>query len=165
MVDMQQELANGNTTQISYPLVQEIEKNLENGEQSILLLNRRGYHTYVACMTCKEPLICPNCNVALTFHKTNGRVICHYCGYSQQLQHKCKECGSEYMKLTGAGTQRVVDELRDIFPSIRILRMDADTTYSRFAYEKGFSAFGRGEYDIMVGTQMIAKGLDFPMLL
>lgn len=162
MVDMQQELANGNTTQLSYPLVQEIEKNLENGEQSILLLNRRGYHTYVACMTCKEPLICPNCNVALTFHKTNGRVICHYCGYSQQLEHKCKECGSEYMKLTGAGTQRVVDELRDIFPSIRILRMDADTTYSRFAYEKGFSAFGRGEYDIMVGTQMIAKGLDFP---
>lgn len=162
IVDMKPELDAGNTSQISTVLKNELLANLKNGEQSILLLNRRGYHTYASCMSCREPIVCPNCNIALTYHKTGERVVCHYCGYSKPMPKKCEKCGGEYIKLSGAGTQKIEDELHEICPNARILRMDADTTCSRFAYERSFAAFGRGEYDIMVGTQMIAKGLDFP---
>lgn len=146
----------------SEELINAVNDNLSRGEQSILLLNRRGYHTYVSCRDCGEPAVCPNCSVPLTYHKVNGQLICHYCGYSADFASKCPKCGSENMKLTGMGTQRLEDELAEFFPKARILRMDADTTYSRYAYDKRFTAFGNGEYDIMVGTQMIAKGLDFP---
>ena len=162
MVDMKDELAVGNNTQISKALADELKKNLENGEQSILLLNRRGYNTYVSCLTCREPIVCPNCNIALTYHKSGERVVCHYCGYSKPIPKVCPKCGSEYMKFSGAGTQKAEDEVRAICPDARILRMDADTTCSRYSYEKNFTAFANGEYDIMLGTQMIAKGLDFP---
>lgn len=143
-------------------LINGVNENLERGEQSILLLNRRGYHTCISCCDCKEPLSCPNCGIPMTYHKANGRLICHYCGYSEDYAAKCPKCGSEKLKPSGMGTQRLEDELAEFFPSARILRMDADTTYSRYAYDKRFTAFGKGEYDIMVGTQMIAKGLDFP---
>ncbi|MGN1088765.1 MAG: primosomal protein N' [Huintestinicola sp.] len=146
----------------SKELAEAVEDNLKTGEQSLLLLNRRGYHTYVSCGMCRETVSCPNCNIPMTFHKINNRLICHYCGYSEDYSGKCQKCGSETMKLTGMGTQRLEDELADLFPDARILRMDADTTYSRYAYDKRFTAFGNGEYDIMIGTQMIAKGLDFP---
>lgn len=162
IVDMKDELAVGNNTQISKALSDEIKANFENGEQSILLLNRRGYNTYVSCLTCREPVTCPNCNVSLTYHKSGERVVCHYCGYSKPLPKVCPKCGSEYIKFSGAGTQRAEDEVRAICPDAKILRMDADTTCSRYSYEKNFSAFEKGEYDIMLGTQMIAKGLDFP---
>lgn len=162
MVDMKDELAVGNNTQISKALADELKKNLENGEQSILLLNRRGYNTYVSCLTCREPIVCPNCNIALTYHKSGERVVCHYCGYSKPIPKVCPKCGSDYMKFSGAGTQKAEDEVRAICPDARILRMDADTTCSRYSYEKNFTAFANGEYDIMLGTQMIAKGLDFP---
>ena len=162
MVDMRDELSVGNNTQISGALAEELKKNLENGEQSILLLNRRGYHTYVSCLTCREPVVCPNCNVALTYHKSGERVVCHYCGYSKPMPKVCAKCGSDYIKFSGAGTQRAEDEIRAICPDAKILRMDADTTCSRYSYEKNFTAFANGEYDIMLGTQMIAKGLDFP---
>ncbi len=98
----------------------------------------------------------------MTYHKVNNRLICHYCGYSEDYVQKCPKCGSTHLKASGMGTQRLEDELAEFFPNARILRMDADTTYSRYAYDKRFTAFGNGEYDIMVGTQMIAKGLDFP---
>jgi primosomal protein N' (replication factor Y) len=140
----------------------EINKNLECGEQSILLLNRRGYHTFVSCPNCKKPVTCVNCSVPMTYHKTDGRLRCHYCSYSRPVPDRCPECGGEGVKLTGIGTQRIEEEISSLFPGARILRMDADTTYSRLAYEKGFAAFGSGQYDIMLGTQMIAKGLDFP---
>lgn len=162
MVDMGQELTNGNTSSFSNVLIDEIADTLQAGEQVILLLNRRGYNTFISCMSCREPLVCPLCSIALTYHKRNGQVMCHYCGYTRPLENKCSKCASEFLKHTGAGTQKIEDELSQLFPSARVLRMDADTTYSRHAYEKGFSAFERGEYDIMVGTQMIAKGLNFP---
>ncbi|MDY3792430.1 MAG: primosomal protein N' [Oscillospiraceae bacterium] len=147
---------------LSEELVSGINDNLSRGEQSILLLNRRGYHTFITCSECREPVSCPNCSIPLTYHKVNNRLICHYCGYSQDYTDKCPKCGSPKLKLSGMGTQRLEDELAEFFPGARILRMDADTTYSRYAYDKRFTAFGNGEYDIMVGTQMIAKGLDFP---
>lgn len=152
----------GNSTVFSERLVEEINYNLEKREQTILLLNRRGYHTYISCTDCKEPLICPNCSIPMTYHKTNGRVLCHYCGYSAEMPKICGKCGSNHLKMTGLGTQKAEDEVAELFPNARILRMDADTTYSRYAYEKSFRAFENGDYDIMLGTQMIAKGLDFP---
>ena len=162
MVDLATDGFYGNSTIFSERLVEEINYNLEKKEQVILLLNRRGYHTYISCSDCKEPLVCPNCSIPLTYHKTNKRLICHYCDYSTEMTTKCPHCDSEHLRLTGIGTQKVEDEVASLFPNARILRMDADTTYSRHAYEKNFKAFENKEYDIMLGTQMIAKGLDFP---
>lgn len=162
MVDMRPELSAGNDGSFSQALLEEMRYNLENGEQTILLLNRRGYHTYITCMSCGEPLTCPNCSVALTYHKTNGQVMCHYCGYSRDADTVCPSCASPHLRHTGAGTQRIEDEILTAFPEARILRMDADSTGSRYAFEKGFADFGAGNYDILLGTQMIAKGLDFP---
>ena len=143
-------------------LIYEVRERLKRGEQSILLLNRRGFHTYVTCLDCRETQKCPNCSVALTYHRANHRLLCHMCGYSAPLAPVCPLCGGKTLEFTGAGTQKIEDELAEFFPNARILRMDADTTYSRCSYEKQFTAFLNGEYDIMVGTQMIAKGLDFP---
>lgn len=162
MVDLAVDGFYGNSTIFSERLVEEINYNLGKKEQTILLLNRRGYHTYISCADCKETMFCPNCSIPLTYHKVNNRLICHYCGYSTDMTDTCPKCGSKHLKLTGMGTQKVEDEVAALFPDARILRMDADTTYSRYAYEKSFKAFERGEYDIMLGTQMIAKGLDFP---
>ncbi len=143
-------------------LINGIRENLARGEQSILLLNRRGYHTIISCCDCREPVSCPNCSIPLTYHKVNNRLICHYCGFGTDNTDCCPKCGSSNLRLSGMGTQRLEDEISEFFPDARILRMDADTTYSRYAYDKRFTQFGNGEYDIMVGTQMIAKGLDFP---
>ncbi|MCL1831293.1 MAG: primosomal protein N' [Oscillospiraceae bacterium] len=146
----------------SNELLDGLKRNLSRGEQSLVLLNRRGYFTHVCCMTCGEVAMCPHCSVALTYHKANNRLSCHYCGLSVQCNNRCGKCGSGLIRSTGTGTQRVQDELQTLFPTARILRMDADTTQTRGAYERGFGSFGKQEYDIMVGTQMIAKGLDFP---
>lgn len=162
IVDMQLEAQNGNNSIFSNELIRKINENLEKKEQTILLLNRRGYHTYISCLDCREPLACPYCNIPLTYHKANGQLMCHYCGYSRPLEEKCEKCGSTHLRPTGAGTQKLEDEIERLFPTARVLRMDADTTYSRYSYEKNFTDFGDGKYDIMVGTQMIAKGLDFP---
>lgn len=162
MVDLAVDGFYGNSAVFSDRLVEEINYNLEKKEQTILLLNRRGYHTYISCADCKEPLVCPNCSIPMTYHRTNGRVLCHYCGYSKEMPKSCGKCGSAHLKMTGLGTQKVEDEVASLFPNARILRMDADTTYSRYAYERSFRSFENGEYDIMLGTQMIAKGLDFP---
>lgn len=162
IVDMNNEMDKGVTGNFSDELLDELHYNLEHHEQSILLLNRRGYHTHVSCPSCREPLVCPNCSIPLTYHRINGQLMCHYCGYSKELDSACPSCGYEHLKLTGAGTQKLENELSENFPDARILRMDTDTTYSRYAYEKNFTAFANGEYDVMVGTQMIAKGLDFP---
>ncbi len=162
IVDMKEEQKNGNHSSFSMPLLNEIEANLERGEQSILLLNRRGYHTSVRCTLCGAAAECPNCAVPLTYHKANGSVICHYCGFSQRLAAACPKCGGKFFSMKGTGTQRIEDELSEIFPKARILRMDADTTSTKHAFENKFRAFANGEYDIIVGTQMIAKGLDFP---
>ena len=162
MVDMREEAANGNVSAFSAPLVRELEANLERGEQSILLLNRRGYHTSVRCAACGKPLECPNCSLPLTYHKVNGSIICHYCGYIREMDRVCPECGARFFSMKGTGTQRIEDEISALFPTARVLRMDADTTSTKNAFETKFRAFAEGEYDIIVGTQMIAKGLDFP---
>lgn len=162
VVDMTEERMQGNDTEFSSVLVQAIEENLNRGEQSILLLNRRGYHTIISCCTCNQPVYCPNCSIPMTYHKPDGNLHCHYCGAIQRMPENCTKCGGEHLRKMGFGTQRLEDELSMRFPDARILRMDADTTTSRFSYEKNFDAFKNGEYDIMLGTQMIGKGLDFP---
>ncbi|MBQ8569221.1 MAG: primosomal protein N' [Oscillospiraceae bacterium] len=162
IVDTASETMCGTSGIFSERLVTEINENLKRGEQSILLLNRRGYHTFISCSSCREPVKCPNCSIPMTYHKVNHRLMCHYCGYSTDMVNKCPTCSSDKLKLTGLGTQKLEDEISSLFPNARVLRMDTDTTYSRYAYDNAFRAFEKGEYDIMLGTQMIAKGLDFP---
>ncbi len=162
IVDMSEERANGNITEFSHKLVNEINLNLQNDEQTILLLNRRGYHTIISCMDCGKPVHCPNCSVPLTYHKKNGRLMCHYCGYSGERIKNCPSCNSQRLRSMGFGTQKLEEELNMYFPTAKILRMDADTTFSRYSYEKNFTDFRNGKYNIMIGTQMIGKGLDFP---
>ena len=161
LVDMKAEQENGNRSNFSEALLSEIGKNLANGEQTLLLLNRRGYHTYISCINCGSVMECPNCGIPLTYHKANETVLCHYCGYGEPMPDTCPKCKSTYISQSGTGTQRIEDEINEYFPKARILRMDADTTMSKNAFSDRFAEFGRGEYDIMVGTQMIAKGLDF----
>lgn len=146
---------------VSKKLADELKSNLENGKQSILLLNRRGYNTYVSCTECGTVATCPNCSISMTYHIKNGRLMCHYCGYSVPYSKKCDNCKNDTLKFVGAGTQKLEEELKLIVPDARVLRMDTDTTNSRYSYEEKFSSFGKGEYDILVGTQMVAKGLNF----
>lgn len=162
IVDMQLEADAGNRGTFSKELINQMNINLKNKQQTILLLNRRGYYTYITCLDCKKPVVCPNCNIPLTYHKANGQLMCHYCGYERPMDSKCPECGSTHLHPTGLGTQKLEDEISQLFPQARVLRMDADTTYSKYSYEKNFKDFSDGKYDIMIGTQMIAKGLDFP---
>ena len=162
IIDMNTERTDGNPSEFSRCLTAEISDNLQKGEQTILLLNRRGFHTIISCCDCYQPVYCPNCSVPLTYHKKNNRMMCHYCGYSCEPVTICPSCGSKRLKSMGFGTQRLEAELEMMFPQARILRMDADTAFSRYSYEKNFTDFRSGEYDIMIGTQMIGKGLDFP---
>lgn len=161
-VDMRRELAAGNTGVFSRRLAAELEQTLQSRHQAIILLNRRGHNTYVSCPGCGAVMTCPNCSISLTYHSANHRLMCHYCGASFPMTGKCPQCGGETLRFSGAGTQKAVEELAALFPSARVLRLDADTTLTRDAFEKGMTAFANGEYDIMLGTQMVAKGLDFP---
>ena len=161
-IDMNLEREAGNKSEFSRRLVSEIQGNIRRGEQTILLLNRRGYHTIISCCDCNKPVYCPNCAVPLTYHKKNNKMMCHYCGYIGDPVKQCPSCGCERLKSMGFGTQKLEEELAMYFPEARVLRMDADTTFSRYSYEKNFADFRNGEYDIMIGTQMIGKGLDFP---
>lgn len=162
IADMNIEMQQGNTTGFSSALLEGIENNLNDGKQSILLINRRGHNTFVTCKNCREALTCPHCSISLTYHSANNRLMCHYCGYSIPFDDKCPECGAKGLRLCGLGTQKVELELSTYFPNARILRMDADSTMTKNAHEKKLSAFGNGEYDILIGTQMVAKGLNFP---
>ncbi len=161
-VDMRKEITDGNTSAISRPLAEAISDQLDMGHQVILLLNRRGHNTYISCPSCGWIAECPNCSISLTYHSANGRMMCHYCGYSESATKKCPECGAEHVRFMGLGTQKVEEELKLIFPKARVLRLDADSTMTRDSYSVNLSAFAAGEYDIMLGTQMVAKGLDFP---
>lgn len=147
---------------VSDELAEEMQKNLDNKEQSILLVNRRGYSTFVVCSDCKKVITCPKCSISMTYHDANRRLMCHYCGYSIPYLETCPTCGADNIRYVGTGTQKVEHELKTRFPTARILRMDADTTTAKNAHEKALSAFAKGEYDILIGTQMVAKGLDFP---
>ena len=161
-VDMRKELSEGNTSAFSRFLKMRIGEALDSGRQTILLLNRRGHNTIVTCGSCSHVMTCPNCSLSLTYHSANNRLMCHTCGYSVPFASKCSECGAEHIKYSGVGTQRAEQELNELFPEARVLRMDADSTLARNSYDEKLSAFSRGEYDIMLGTQMVAKGLNFP---
>ncbi len=160
-VDMR-ENASKQRGNLSSELLEKIEDTLEGGNQAILLLNRRGKNTIISCSNCGHVMTCENCSLALTYHSANNRLMCHCCGASMEYVNKCPECGSEHIKYSGAGTQKIEEELCEAFPDAKILRMDSDTTVTKDSYEKGLTAFQKGEYDIMLGTQMVAKGLDFP---
>ncbi len=161
VIDMNEELEAGNDSVISRPLYLALRQNLEDGRQSILLLNRRGYNTFVSCRSCGYVASCPNCSISLTYHAANGRLMCHYCGYSVPFEKECPQCHEERMHCAGFGTQRAEDQLKALLPEARVLRMDADTAFTKDAYEKNLEDFSKGKYDMIVGTQMVAKGLDF----
>lgn len=160
-IDMRAELAAGNPREVSARMVQELKANLQNGEQSILLLNRRGYHTVGMCTACGQVLKCPNCSVPMVYHKPQQALMCHHCGHTvRPLPQLCPACGGQ-VRYSGFGTQRVEEELHELLPDARILRMDQDSTGQKNAHETMLAQFGRQEYDILLGTQMVAKGLDF----
>lgn len=162
LVDMKKELADGNSSDISRELAIQIENAISNKKQAIILLNRRGHNTYVTCNQCGWVASCENCSISLTYHSANRRLMCHYCGASHPLPQKCPECENEFLRFSGSGTQKLQEELKSLFPTARILRLDADSTTTKDSYSAYLNDFANGEYDIMLGTQMVAKGLDFP---
>ncbi len=161
-VDMKNEYKNKNFSPISSKLAELLKSNYDSGFQSILLINRRGYNTFIACQDCGHVITCPNCSISLTYHSVSNRLQCHYCGYTKKLDNICPECNGHNVRYSGYGTQRIEDEIKALLPNANILRMDADTTSKKFSHEKLLKDFAEKKYDVMVGTQMVAKGLDFP---
>ena len=161
IVDMALEMKKRNMV-LSDRLKELILEKLDKKEQIILLLNRRGYGTLVTCDNCGHAIKCPNCDITLTYHKTSNNLRCHYCGYSSKKPEKCPECKEGNMRDLGTGTEKLEEELKKLFPSARVVRMDADTTSKKGSHEKIIRAFKEEKYDILLGTQMISKGLDFP---
>lgn len=161
VVDMRKEMKDGNSGIFSRVLIAAINRRLERGEQVLLFLNRRGYATFIICRECGQVLKCPRCDISLIYHR-DGRLRCHYCNYSVKLPGLCPGCGSQSIRYFGAGTQRVEEEARQFFPEARVIRMDSDTTARKGAHAKIINAFRDRQVDILIGTQMIAKGLDFP---
>ena len=160
IVDMKEEIKRGNYT-FSKLLIDKINEKISKGEQVILLLNRRGYSPLIKCSKCGEVEKCPNCDISLTYHKSSDSLRCHYCNYTKKCPSKCMKCGSADIKGIGLGTEKLEQEIMDKFKA-RVIRMDADTTSRKGMHEKIIKEFGEGKYDILLGTQMIAKGLDFP---
>ena len=161
IVDLNEEINKGNNSAFSEILIKELVENLQNNKQSIILMNRRGYNTFASCRACSEVLTCPNCSISLTYHSANGRLMCHYCGYSVEFTDECPNCHEHEIRYLGFGTQKIEEDLQKVVPEARILRMDADTTMAKFSHDRKFRLFSEGKYDIMIGTQMVAKGLDF----
>ena len=160
VVDMNKEIKNS-IGHFSKLLIDKINDKLEKNEQVILLLNRRGYSTFVSCKNCGYTVKCPKCDITLTYHKTSNNLRCHYCGYATNLVKVCPECHEEALSSIGVGTEKIEEELNKIIPSARILRMDFDTTSKKGMHSKMIKAFANHEYDILLGTQIVAKGLDF----
>lgn len=161
LADMNWEDHLGSEHAVGMSLGEALIENFRQGKQSIVLLNRRGYHTFASCRSCREVVSCPNCSISLAYHTANRRLMCHYCGYSVPLMKKCPSCGSESLAFRGLGTQKAEEQLQDLLPEARILRVDTDSMSGRYSLERRLEEFARGEYDVMVGTQMVAKGLDF----
>jgi primosomal protein N' (replication factor Y) len=159
--DMNEEFHRGNLSILSAQLLKALQENLNCGQQSILLLNRRGYQTFVSCRDCGHVMTCPQCSISLTYHAANRRLMCHYCGYSIPFTDECPACHGHHMQYAGTGTQKAEQQLAELLPGARILRLDTDATMSRLSYETKLHQFAQREYDIIVGTQMVAKGLDF----
>ena len=164
IVDMRKEMENGNRSIFSERLKEEIKKNLDDKKQTILFLNKRGYSSFVSCRSCGFVPKCPNCNISLTYHKAGDYLVCHYCDYRHENYSECPKCSSKYIKHFGIGTQKVYDEIKKLFPDASVIRMDADTTVGRESHEMILKKFSEEKTDILIGTQMIAKGLDFPFV-
>lgn len=162
IVDMRQEFLSGNNSIFSSLLAEKLKKTYLKHEQSILFLNRRGYSSHAECKACGFVFTCPNCDVAMTYHKYDGTLRCHYCGAVYRMSDKCPACGSEFIKYSGIGTQQVEEQLTKLIPGIRCLRMDTDTTGGKTSHRDILDAFSAGEADVLIGTQMVAKGLDIP---
>lgn len=162
IADMREELRQGNRSMFSQSLIEAIRLRLEKKEQMVLFLNRRGYSSFVLCRDCGTVVQCPNCDISLTYHRTTEKLKCHYCGYEEHVPQICPQCQSDHIRYFGTGTQKVEEELYKLFPEARVLRMDVDTTKHKGAHEEILEIFGAGQADILLGTQMIAKGLDFP---
>jgi primosomal protein N' (replication factor Y) (superfamily II helicase) len=164
VVDMREELREGNRSMFSKALLEKLKDRLEKQEQTVLFLNKRGHSSFVMCRDCGYVVNCPDCDISLTYHRFNERMKCHYCGFESQVPHECPECQSEHIRYFGTGTQKVEEELFKVLPEARVIRMDVDTTSKKGAHEKLLTDFGEGKADILLGTQMIAKGLDFPKI-
>lgn len=162
IADMREELRQGNRSMFSQSLIEAIRVRLEKKEQMVLFLNRRGYSSFVLCRDCGTVVQCPNCDISLTYHRTTEKLKCHYCGYEEHVPQICPQCQSDHIRYFGTGTQKVEEEIYKLFPEARVLRMDVDTTKHKGAHEEILETFGAGQADILLGTQMIAKGLDFP---
>ncbi len=166
IIDMRTEAKEGNFSLFSARLIDELRDTIDRGKQSILFLNRRGYHSFVSCPICGKVFMCPHCSVSLTHHfsrfNENGYLCCHYCGYRSDVPEKCPECGSPKVRFMGYGTQLAEEQLQKLLPDAHILRMDADTTTGKFSYDDILGRFRRKEADILLGTQMVTKGHDFP---
>ncbi len=162
IVDLRQELANGNRTMISFKLHKLIEENLKNKKQTILFLNRRGFSTFIMCRDCGYVAKCKNCNISLTYHKKEGKLKCHYCGYEEPLITICPNCGSKKIRHFGSGTQKLELEINKMFPKASTIRMDIDTVTKKNSHEEILRKFNEEKIDILIGTQMIVKGHHFP---
>jgi len=160
-VDMREEIKSGNLSIFSEKLQKGIADRLKKNEQSLLFINRRGYSSFVSCRSCGHIIKCPHCEVSLTYHN-DKKLRCHYCGYEKNVPEVCPECGSVHIGRFGIGTQQIEDKLKEMFPDIRVLRMDYDTTRKKGEYERIVESFEKKEADVLVGTQMIVKGYDFP---
>lgn len=162
VTDMRKELTEGNRSAFSRELQEAIRENLRKGEQTMLFLNRRGYATFVSCRSCGHAMTCPECDITYTYHAKEHALVCHYCGRRADIPKICPQCGSKYIRYFGTGTQKIEEEAKKLFPEAKILRMDLDTTLTKHSHEKILEAFAKGEADILIGTQMIAKGHDYP---
>ncbi len=161
IVDMREELKSGNRSMFSALLREEMEYNRTHGEQTILFLNRRGFSTFVSCRECGYVVTCPHCNISLTYHRYTDKLTCHYCGYTQDNYKACPSCQSKYIRFFGVGTQKVEEALEQEFAGISVVRMDADTTSTKAAHQKLLDKFENEKIDVLLGTQMVSKGLDF----
>lgn len=162
IIDLKQELANGNHSMLSRELYQEIEENLKQKRQTILFLNRRGYSTFIMCRDCGYTVKCKNCNISLTYHSYEKKLKCHYCGYEQEIVKVCPECHSEKIRYFGTGTQKLEQEIIKQFPNAKTIRMDVDTVTKKNSHEEILNKFKNENIDILIGTQMVVKGHHFP---
>ena len=162
IIDLKQELANGNHSMLSRELYQEIEENLKQKRQTILFLNRRGYSTFIMCRDCGYTVKCKNCNISLTYHSYEKKLKCHYCGYEQEIVKVCPECHSEKIRYFGTGTQKLEQEIIKQFPNAKTIRMDVDTVTKKNSHEEILNKFKNENVDILIGTQMVVKGHHFP---
>ena len=162
LIDFRDYIGQNETSNFTPPLIEAIQNRLDKKEQVVLMLNRRGYSSFVMCRECGTVDTCPNCDISLTLHMDTKTMNCHYCGFSKEIPHVCPNCQSHSIRYYGTGTQKAYDELAELFPDARILRMDVDTTRKKGSHQALLDQFGKGEVDILLGTQMIAKGLDFP---